>query len=76
MYMDMGIAIEPVNRQILALSISKVRNMLIAERFIGGLVKNYGNHSVSTDGVVLGIPKLVDSLDLSIIFIPHLRKAS
>ena len=44
------VAIEPENRQILALDISKERNMLIAERFITGLVKNYGKHLVSTDG--------------------------
>ncbi len=44
------VAIEPENRQILALSISKERNMLIAERFILGLVKAHGKHPVSTDG--------------------------
>ncbi|MEJ7641591.1 MAG: DDE-type integrase/transposase/recombinase [Candidatus Nitrosocosmicus sp.] len=33
------VAIEPENRQILALSISKERNMLIAERFLSGLAK-------------------------------------
>jgi putative transposase len=49
-YVWIWVAIEPENRQILALSISKERNMLIAERFIGGLVKNHGNHPVSTDG--------------------------
>ncbi len=42
-------AIEPENRQILALSISKKRNMLIAERFLSGLVKIHGKHSISTD---------------------------
>lgn len=49
-YVWIWVAIESENRQILALSISKERNMLIAERFIGGLVKNHGNHPVSTDG--------------------------
>ena len=44
------IAIEPENRQILALSISKERNMFVAERFIQDLVKIYGKHPVSTDG--------------------------
>ena len=38
------VAIEPENRQILALSISKERNMLIAERFLSGLVKIHGKH--------------------------------
>ena len=44
------VAIEPENRQILALSISKERNMLIAERFLSSLIKIHGKHPVSTDG--------------------------
>ena len=44
------VAIELENRQILALSISNERNMLIAERFLSGLVKIHGKHPVSTDG--------------------------
>ena len=44
------IAIEPENRQILALNISKERNMLIAERFISSLVQIHRKHPVSTDG--------------------------
>jgi putative transposase len=43
-------AIEPENRQILALSISKKRNILIAERCLSGLVKIHGKDSISTDG--------------------------
>ena len=49
-YIWLWVAIEPKNKQILALNISKERNMLIAERFISGLVKEYGKHPVSTDG--------------------------
>ena len=44
------VAIEPENRQILALSISNERNMLIAERYLSGLVKIHGKHPISTDG--------------------------
>src|SRR5215210_2043659 len=44
------VAIEPENRQILALTISKERNMLVAEKFLSGLVKIHGKHTVSTDG--------------------------
>ena len=44
------VAIEPENRQILALSITKERNMFVAERFLSGLGKIHGNHPVSTDG--------------------------
>ena len=44
------VAIEPENGQILALSISKERNMFVAERFISVVIKNHGKHPVSTDG--------------------------
>ena len=44
------VAIEPKNRQILALTISKERNMLVAEKFMFGLVKAHGKRPVSTDG--------------------------
>ncbi len=44
------VAIEPKNRQILALSISKERNMFVAERFLSDIVKIHGKHPVSTDG--------------------------
>ncbi|HSA75584.1 MAG TPA: DDE-type integrase/transposase/recombinase [Candidatus Nitrosocosmicus sp.] len=44
------VAIEPQNREILAVNISKERNILIAERFISDIVKVYGEHPVSTDG--------------------------
>jgi putative transposase len=43
------VAIEPENKQILALNISKERNMFVAERFIFGLVKAHGRHPASTD---------------------------
>ena len=35
------VAIEPKNREILALTISKERNMFVAERFLSGLVSIY-----------------------------------
>jgi len=44
------VAIEPENKRILALNISRERNMFVAERFISGLVKKHGDHPVSTDG--------------------------
>ena len=51
-YIWLWIAIEPENRQILALfpNKSKERNMFVAERFIGGSVKRHGQHPISTDG--------------------------
>ena len=49
-YTWLWVAIEPENRQILALSVSKERNMFVAaERFIDSLVEVYGKHPVSTD---------------------------
>jgi putative transposase len=45
------VAIEPENKQILALNISKERNMFVAERFLSKLVHVYRNHAaISTDG--------------------------
>ena len=49
-YIWLWAAIEPKNRQILALEISRERNMLVAERFFEGLVKAHGKCPVSTDG--------------------------
>src|SRR6478609_8363417 len=49
-YVWLWVAIDPKNRQILALSISKERHMFVAERFIFDLVKIYRKHSISTDG--------------------------
>lgn len=49
-YMWLWVAIEPKNRHILALSISKERNMFVAERFLSSVAKIHGNHPVSTDG--------------------------
>jgi putative transposase len=49
-YIWLWVAIEPKNKQILALSISKERNMFVAERFLDGLIKIHGKHRVSTDG--------------------------
>ncbi len=49
-YIWLWVAIEPENRQILSLSISKERNMFVAERYLSSLVKVHGKHPVSTDG--------------------------
>ena len=49
-YIWLWVAIESETRQILALSISKERNMLIAERFLSDIVKIHRKHPVSTDG--------------------------
>ena len=49
------VAIESKNKQILGLSISKERNMFVAERFISRLIKIHGKHNISTDGEARGI---------------------
>jgi putative transposase len=49
-YIWLWVAIEPENRHILALSVSKERNMFVAERYLSALVKVYGKHPVSSDG--------------------------
>ena len=44
------VAIEPKDKEILSITISKERNMFVAERFLSHIVKEYGQHSISTDG--------------------------
>ena len=44
------VAIESETRNILAMRMSKERNMFVAERFLSNLVKDYGRHPLSTDG--------------------------
>ncbi len=44
------IAIESKDREILSISISKERNMFVAERFLSSIVNEYGAHPISTDG--------------------------
>ena len=44
------VVIEPKDKEILSFDISKERNMFVAERFLAHIIKEYGNHSVSTDG--------------------------
>jgi putative transposase len=49
-YVWLWVTLEPESRQILSLSISKERNMFVAETYLSGLVKIHGKHPVSTDG--------------------------
>jgi putative transposase len=44
------VAIDSKNKRILAQSISKERNMFVAERFLSKAIEEYGKHPVSTDG--------------------------
>jgi putative transposase len=49
-YIWLWVAIEPKDKEILRISISKERNMFVAERFLSIIVEEYGKHPVSTDG--------------------------
>jgi putative transposase len=42
-------------KNIFGISISKERNMFVAERFLSNVIKEYGEHPVSTDMEALGI---------------------
>jgi putative transposase len=42
------VVIEPIYKEILAINISKERNMIVAERFLSNVIKEYGKHDVST----------------------------
>ena len=48
-YIWLWVTIEPENRQILALTISKERNMFVAERLPHDLIKIHGKHPVSKE---------------------------
>ena len=50
-YMWIWVAMEPESKHILAVTVSKERTMLIAERFILSLTNRYGIHPVSTEMV-------------------------
>jgi putative transposase len=43
------VAFEPKDKAILALTVSKERNMFVAERFLLAIVKDYGKRPVPTD---------------------------
>src|SRR5215208_3400794 len=49
-YVWVWVAIEPLAKVILGIRISFERTMLVAERFLKGLVIEYGKHPLSTDG--------------------------
>jgi putative transposase len=54
----LGFVIEPTkDGEILSINISKERNILFAsERFLSNLLKEYGQHSISTDGSTRYLP--------------------
>ena len=49
-YTWLWVAIDAKSKEILALSISKERNMFVAERFLLNIIRDYEKHPVSTDG--------------------------
>ncbi len=48
-YIWLWVAIDPENKEILAQSISKERNMFVAEHFLSGIIQEYVRYPVSTD---------------------------
>src|SRR3954449_4685980 len=49
-YIWLWVAIESETKNIVATSISKERNMFVAERFLHHVTKKYGEYPISTDG--------------------------
>ncbi len=49
-YIWLWVAIEPETKNIIAINISKERNMFVAERFLSKVMDEHGKHPVSTDG--------------------------
>jgi putative transposase len=74
-YAWLGLAIEPVHKQVLRVYVSRHRNMLVAESFLRSLIKIYGKHTVYSDGgswypeafSYLGLKHLHTSFEKSII---------
>jgi len=58
------VAIDPETSQILAQNITQERNMLIAERFLSGVIRDYGIHPVSTDGGGTWYPQACEFLKM------------
>jgi transposase-like protein len=48
--MWLWVAIEPVHKQVLGVSVSRHRNMLVTESFLRSLIKVYGKHTVYSGG--------------------------
>ncbi len=48
--MWLWIAIDPEDKKIIRIRISKERNMFIAKHFLSDIVKEYGRYPISTDG--------------------------
>ncbi|HEX7207010.1 MAG TPA: hypothetical protein VF233_02435, partial [Nitrososphaeraceae archaeon] len=49
------IAVDSINKLILGIRISFERTILVVERFLNSLVKDYGKHHFFTDGEEHGI---------------------
>jgi putative transposase len=47
------VIIEPIDKEILSINISKERNMFVVEGVISNVIKEYGKHPVSADGGTL-----------------------
>jgi hypothetical protein len=54
------VVIEPIDKEIISFDISKERNMFVAsEPFLSHIIKEYGEHPVSTDVVLRDTHRLV-----------------
>ena len=73
-YIWLWVAIEPKNKHILAPTISIERDMLIAEKFISGMVRIHGKNPVSTDGGTW-YPQACRFLNLDHLFHSHYEKS-
>ncbi len=49
-YIWLWVVIEPKDKEILRISISKERNMFVAERFLSNRIKDYDKHPIPKDG--------------------------
>jgi putative transposase len=68
------VGIESETKNIVAINISKERNMFVAERFLDGVTKEYGRHTVSTDGGT-GYPQACRFLNIEHHLHSHFEKS-
>ena len=58
--------IQKIEKSLIGISISKERNMFVAEGFLSNLVEKYGQHSVSTHGERKWYPQACKFLNLNL----------
>ena len=70
-----GLCVEPKDKEILALSISK-EEYFVAERFLSNVAEKYGHYPVSANGGGAWCPQACRFLKMEHHIRPHMKKVS